>query len=386
MIIMNDIPSPPSSPPPAKVRDLTSGARRLPIETDGSAIYDLILTLWSVFSDEEDHSSFELGAEWFSSVADATSDDLRDELQLIGGDDCGGWLAVIGLVAESPYPHDIESVLGWLERLDPMELRLGLLSYRTMQVSEEERELTVRAAEGDEEALDALLSGESFESSAEHYRRTFSMPMGELRDRIAAALRRFRNEVYVPFESEFAEATTRAAAARRALVRGADPERVIEDVTNGASYRIQPGVTRIVLVPSVVLRPWAVIDQHRSTLVVVYAVADEFIDADPDAPPSWLVKLHKALGDERRLRILRRISDGEVGLEELAAMLGLSKSTVHHHIGLLRAAGLVRVHLDHAAGTKNYTLRTNVLPEALRTLDDYLRTGDSAPTRRAAEE
>lgn len=369
----------------AKVRDLTSGQRRIPIETDGSAVYDLLLALWSAFDPEEDHEGFELGNEWFDALDAAIPDDLREDLELIGGAHGSGWLAVVGLVAESPYPHDIDSVLDWLSSLDPVELRMGLLSYKAMHLGEQDEELVERAARGELDAVEELVgTGVLKPSTAEHYRSLLQLPLGELRQRMVESLRRFRTEVYSPFESDFGDATSRAAAAQRALVRGADPERVIEEVTNGASIRIQPGVARIVLVPSVLLRPWAVIDQHRGTLVVAYPVADEFIDADPDAPPSWLVKLHKALGDERRLRILRRMSEGGVGLDDLATMLGLSKSTVHHHVGLLRGAGLVRIHIDHEAGAKYYTLRTSALPEAMRTLDDYLRSDGSHA--RAAQE
>lgn len=357
-----------------KVRDLTNDGARLPIETDGSAAYDLILTLWSAFDPSEDFSSFELGAEWFSEIADATPGDLREEIEFLGGVGCHMWLGLMGLIVSAPYPHDIESVLGWLEDVDAIEMRRGLLSYKCgLQGT---TEVIDRAAAGDADALEQLL--ENKPEAAPHYREVFGMEMGELRDRVVHALRRFHDEVYHRYAEEFGEASSRAAAARRALVRGADPEQVIEEVTNGLDYRIPPGVTRLVLLPSVVLRPWALIDRHRNALLVAYPVADEFLDADPDAPPSWVVKLHKALGDERRLRILRRLSDGGAGLEDLADMLGLSKSTVHHHVGLLRAAGLVRVHVDPEAKSKShYTLRPTVLPDAQRTLDAYLRTPDS---------
>lgn len=373
-----------------KVRDLTTGPRRLPIETDGSAVYDMILTIWSALDREEDHEGYELGPEWFADVRARMAPDLVDELLTLGGAHCNDWLGLIGLIATAPYPHDIDSVLTWLSRIEPIELRVGLLAYKCYLPSVEAEELAEKAAAGDVEALEELLGAEMADQKPElfaHYRRIFDLPEGELRDRMVAVLRRFRAEVYAPYEAEFGEATSRAAAARRALVAGADPERVIEEVTNGLDYRIQPGVARMVLVPSVLLRPWAVIDQHRETLVVAYPVADEFFEADPDAPPSWLVKMHKALGDERRLRILRRLSEGGAGLDDLSEMLGLAKSTVHHHVGLLRGAGLVRVHLDQSDGTKSYTLRPTVLPEALRSLDTYLRTDQSAhPTSIARSE
>ncbi|MGH8911296.1 MAG: ArsR/SmtB family transcription factor [Acidimicrobiia bacterium] len=365
-----------------RVKDLTAGEARITLETDGSGIYDMLLTIWSIFDDDDDHSSFELGPEWFSEIAASLPEDLRQELDFLGGPGAEAWLSLAGLIATSPYPHDIDSVLAWLRQIDPIELRAGILMHKCGGHADDGMALAEKAAGGDGAALDELLATGKMADRPDvvaGYRELMAVPMPELRDRMGSALGTFRTQVYEPFEKTFGQATTRAAAARRALARGAHPEKVIEEVTNGLDYRIQPGVSRLVLVPSVVLRPWALIDQHRSTLTVVYAAADEFIDADPDAPPSWVVKLHKALGDERRLRILRRLSEGGASLDDLSEMLALTKSTVHHHVGLLRAAGLVRVSIDPAGPTKLYTLRPAVLPEARRTLDDYLRTAERIP-------
>lgn len=362
-----------------KVRDMTGGDRRLPIEIDGSSVYEMLIALWLAFDPEEDHSGFEVGSEWFDEVAAATPADLRAEIEFLSGGGCAGFCALRGLVVDSPQPHDIDSFLTWMAALDPRVVRRSLISYACAK--DADSEMVERAVAGDVGSLKALLAQKP--EVAEHLQDLFSLEDVELRDRMVATLRRFRHEVYAKYADEFASSTGRAAAARRALVRGADPERVIEEVTNGLDYRIPPGVSRLVLVPSVVLRPWALIDQYDDVLMVAYPVADEFIDADPDAPPSWMVKLHKALADERRLRILRRLSEGPAGLDDLAEMLGLTKSTVHHHVGLLRAAGLVRVSVDGESGAKTYTLRPSVLPEADRTLNDYLRTDVYPPATNA---
>lgn len=367
--------------PTPKVRDLTQSPRLLPIEADAGSIYELLLTIWLAFDPREEHNGFELGTDWFAELAESTPADLRTEIEFLGGGECSTWCALRGLVAFAPGPHDIDSVLTWFESLDAADLRQGLLSYECTVPGDEV--LVDRAAGGDTAALDSLLK-EKPEISA-YYKSLFALKDGELRDRLVAALRGFRDEVYRPFELEFSQATSQAAAAPTALAKGADPERVIEEVTNGLDYRIQPGVARLVLVPSVVLRPWAVIDQYRDVLMVAFAVADEYIGTDPDAPPSWMVKLHKALGDEKRLRILRRLSESPATLEGLAEMLDVTKSTVHHHVGLLRSAGLVRVSVDSATGAKTYSSRPSVLPEARRALDEYLTTdpSDRLPTARS---
>jgi DNA-binding transcriptional ArsR family regulator len=98
-----------------------------------------------------------------------------------------------------------------------------------------------------------------------------------------------------------------------------------------------------------------------------------------------VVRLYKALSDEKRLRILRRLSEGETSLDELTDMLGLTKSTVHHHIGLLRGAGLIRIRLPSEEGTgkhRVYALREQVLGDAASFLDSYLHT-DPEPVNHA---
>jgi len=51
---------------------------------------------------------------------------------------------------------------------------------------------------------------------------------------------------------------------------------------------------------------------------------------------------HKALADVNRLRIVRRLSEGEASVTDLIAHVGLSQPLVSHHLKRLRAAGLIQ--------------------------------------------
>jgi ArsR family transcriptional regulator len=51
--------------------------------------------------------------------------------------------------------------------------------------------------------------------------------------------------------------------------------------------------------------------------------------------------VHKALADVNRLRIVRRLAEGEASVAELIAHVGLSQPLVSHHLKRLRVAGLV---------------------------------------------
>ncbi len=366
-----------------KVRDLTTAARHIPIEDDGAVVFDAILAIWATFNPKEDPHGFDLGTEWFQTIEERTPRDLADEIRTVGGPGCLAWLSLAGLAASSPQPHDPDRVIHWLGRVDPQRLRRWLLGYVDHF---QHSGLIDEAADGSVEALESLIGEDFDDDTRAAIHALVQIEPEDHRDRMVASLSRFRTEVFATEDEQFAAAIEKAALARRATANHEDAKTVIEEVTNGLDYEIPLGVTRVILIPSVVLKPLSLIDQFRDMLLVYYAVADEFLGSDPEAPPSWMVRTYKALSDERRLRILRRLSEGETTLDGLTELLGLSKSTVHHHISVLRAAGLVRVHLSTDKGnakheTKTYALREQPLINAGHLLDSYLRTNPQGSTR-----
>jgi len=191
-----------------------------------------------------------------------------------------------------------------------------------------------------------------------------------------------RKGAFQPFERQWADALERDAIDKRIDVSNASgPRELIETVSNGISYEVPPGVRRIVVIPSVSLRPWTLITDFAEGLLVCCPVSEEALNSDPDAPPSWMVATYRALGDEKRLRMLRRLAENPASLAELTEYLGLAKSTVFHHIGVLRAAGLVRVALA-ADDRENltYSLRFDSIPDRAALIEQYL-----SPARKEAK-
>ncbi len=68
--------------------------------------------------------------------------------------------------------------------------------------------------------------------------------------------------------------------------------------------------------------------------------------------------IHKALADVNRLRIVRRLAQGEATVSELIDHIGLSQPLVSWHLGKLRLAGLVET---RRAGRETVS---RLLPEA----------------------
>jgi ArsR family transcriptional regulator len=70
----------------------------------------------------------------------------------------------------------------------------------------------------------------------------------------------------------------------------------------------------------------------RSTIASIVIQPDDLRD---------LRAFHKALADVNRLRIVRRLAEGEASVNDLIAHVGLSQPLVSHHLKRLRAAGLI---------------------------------------------
>ena len=158
---------------------------------------------------------------------------------------------------------------------------------------------------------------------------------------------------------------------RSSDVRTLEPVELVEKTTGGLRYLSERGVRRVILAPSYFARPYNMVMSADDWRLFGYPVADAAIEGDDTlAPPQGVVRLHRALGDETRLRILKLLTDGDRYLTEIAAQLELSKPTIKHHLALLRAAGLVTV--TEEGGLTYYSLIRPRLDEASVELKRFL--------------
>jgi DNA-binding transcriptional ArsR family regulator len=188
-------------------------------------------------------------------------------------------------------------------------------------------------------------------------------------DLIVRTLRSVQSEAFAEHEAEFRPYLEADFRSKRSMQRRMSPERLLELATSGIGFTDEHARKPIVLMPTMVARPWVVMAARTDYFILGYPVAEEHLAEGGDAPSPWLVKLHKALGDERRLRVLRTLARGDASLAELADTVDIAKSTLHHHMMLLRAAGLVRIQLGD---DKRYSLREETLSDAAAMLDYYI--------------
>jgi DNA-binding transcriptional ArsR family regulator len=358
-----------------EIRDLTERRPSLAIRVDATPMYDLLLSLWTLETGD-DWDTYELGEDWFRALRDRVSPELREQLSTLSHSRGALWIALMGLLQGLPEPHDVDATLEWMEAADGTEIRRCLLDLKCCY--DLPPETLDAAAHGNQEAISRVLATEALDEAADwrsNLESLLAIPSDEIGRRIATALGRFRDEAFSAFEKELVRPLERDAAAKAALIPTTSASRMIELATNGVEYRLPPQVRALLLVPSVVIRPWSLLIERDGTYILCYPVGDDVLQ-DPDAPPQGLLKIHKALGDERRLRIVHRLAGGDATLQELADHLGVAKSTIHHHIGLLRSAGLVRVRVAGAKEQTRYGLRRGVMTEAERLMDVYLASVD----------
>ena len=311
-----------ASAPAPLVRDFGRPAASVPIVWDCRTVFDFVLSLSGDAGSTEDLPApdrrwLERSRAWLREQVGAKKlEPFFHEIPI----------GLVGLVIDRP---DVTDAAGFVRAVDAADIPT---LYRVLLAEElrpggKDRETALRALEGDQDAIDQLAR-----ASAEHH-------PPDRREAVLAQLR--------------------------------DPLALIERTTNGVRWLSEPGVARIILAPSYFSRPYNSLFSGEDWRMFCYPIADEALDSgDPLAPPPAVVRLHRALGDETRLRILRLLRDGDRYLTEIAQALELSKPTVKHHLALLRAAGLITV-TDEGNYTY-YSLRRDRLEQAGAELRAFL--------------
>ena len=85
----------------------------------------------------------------------------------------------------------------------------------------------------------------------------------------------------------------------------------------------------------------------------------------------------KVMSHPERLLMLCRMDEGEVSVNELVALTGLTQSGVSQHLALLRAEDVVSVRID--AQTRWYSLKDGIVTGVIHALCDLCDSIGVAP-------
>jgi DNA-binding transcriptional ArsR family regulator len=351
----------------AKTKGLPAPVRDVTVEVDWGTGYELLLGLRMLVDRDEDPASYAAGPEWFERTRALLEPEVLSAIERYSGGHEILFGYLLALAADAPAARDAAAVVASVAAVSPFDLRRLLLGGRLSTYrGDVPPEAVDAAAQGDSGAARALLAG-CLDWQREAYEHVLSLDADEAKRLLEIACRGWHAAVLGPEERGTARVLRRSARATRTLAERLRPPDLVDRATSGVRYDGEPGIDRILLAPHVVSRPWSIFTESGSTKIVCYGVDDSQLTGD--APPDPLVAAYKALGDETRLRILRRLSEGPAGLVELTELTGLAKSTVHGHLLVLRTGGLV---VAEASKKGSYSLRRETLAESAALLETYL--------------
>jgi hypothetical protein len=348
-----------------RIVDVTRpGSGELVVEVDPSEAAELLLSI-ATLNASEDLDTLELGADRIAELRHEAPPELLVAAETLLPGKAASLL--LGLVYLTPKPRTARAFIDLVAALDPVELRLHLLGYHMRGHHVADPEIIRRAAEGDLPARSELLDAFSdYIDKCSEFERVLDLEPEESTKALVELLTGWYERVFPKISPDFVPLAERDAEGMRELIRGVPPEQVVERVAPGIQWTPAPDVDRVVLFPAYSPRPWVYMSEYKRVKIFCPPITADKTKTAGD--PSELVRIYKALGDESRLKLLKRLQAGPISLGDAAQEVGLAKSTTHHHLAILRQAGFVLIQ----EGDDTYKLRPDLRPEPGALLQQFL--------------
>ncbi|MBY7121022.1 MULTISPECIES: ArsR/SmtB family transcription factor [Bacillus] len=298
--------------------------------------------------------------EW-EEIKESLTEEMREHLQFV--EENNTWKALLQLLYKGEF-QDLSQFHAKIDLLSEVDLKYICLPFLGEKY-EGQRHL---AASGDVTAiheLEELTQDHPFFST--YIRFICDVHVQVLKSHLIAVMTGWYESVIQKEEEQILSILKRDYEAKNEMNKKMKSEEFVEWATGGVNYMPEPSVHNVLLIPQMTYRPWNIEADIEDTKVFHYPVANESIHPEDLYEPNYfLVQKHKALGDEARLRIVKMLFEKERTLQEITERLQLGKSTVHHHLKLLRAAKLVDIHEG------KYVLRKKAVQSLAKELDAFL--------------
>jgi DNA-binding transcriptional ArsR family regulator len=344
------------------IRDLTRGAASFNIDWDVRPAYDFVFSLSGEAGETDDLPAEDRA--WLKTARESLPASVRDTArQLFESEIC---VHAAALLIDRPQVRTGRGLVDALAEATPGEVIRGVFEYSNREP--DLAGLIDRAIDGDEAAFVEL-----DKALPDHHRRARLDLIREPEKTVSAMVSVLAawSDLFTPIEPRIAEILERDYESRTADRATLAPVDLIERTTGGIRWLPEAGVRRLILAPSYFSRPYNFLMSAGDWRLFGYPVSDEALEADdPVAAPSAVVRLHRALGDSTRLKILKLLAGRDLYLTEIAQQLELSKPTIKHHLALLRSAGLVTI--TESGSVMYYTLRRNRLDDASSDIKRFL--------------
>lgn len=299
-------------------------------------------------------------AEW-DKIKESLHEEMLEHLKFVERHNT--WKALLQLLYKQDF-IDLSHFVCYINELSPNQLKYICIPYTGFEQQEKRK----RAADGEEEAIQNLKQITSNNQFFPAYIE-FICKVDEqvLKEHLIAIMSGWYKEVIEPEAETLLTILKTDHETKEKMKNKMTSEQLVEWATGGISYMPEPSVHHVLLIPQYTYRPWNIEADIEGTKVFHYPVANESIAPnDPYKPNYFLVQKYKALGDEARLRIVKLLSERDRTLQEITDKLDVGKSTIHHHLKILRAAKLVDIQ------NSKYTLKKKAMQSLGKELDLFM--------------
>lgn len=340
-----------------------------PVRVVSGPAFELIAEL-AAFASGPARPSLESGKTWIRDVRSLAGVLLIEHVERWG---FALYTELASIALEAGPPYEPAQLLDRLRTIRPEVLRRRLLGAESPPNRSMVSDGAFDRALAGEPTARAELRGALglYPQARRAIERLLATTAEEVQRQIAAIVEAWSTRVYPTFADDAHAVIARDVAAKDQLFASVPGREALLTATNGIDLDPATWATDIVVIPTVALRPFIAPGEFGSTLIVLSSVADEAFEADASAPPRHLVKVTAALGDELRLRVLHILAEDELTASEIADRLRVERTSLHHHLGILRSAGLVTMHDAGSQGWR-YSRRDARVEDVASALAAYL--------------
>ncbi|MFE8698367.1 ArsR/SmtB family transcription factor [Cytobacillus sp. FJAT-53684] len=300
--------------------------------------------------------------DYWTDIRNSAPKDLLQQLDFVEKNNT--WKALLQLLHNKPFIH-LSEFTSYVQELPPADLKVKCLPY----LGSTFQQIRHNAAHGDESAMKEMQSLTSNHPYLPHYIAFICQTDATiLKEHLVQVMTRWYEAVLKENAQKLETILQTDYEAKKKMAEKMTSEELVEWSTGGMTYLPEPSVHRVILIPQYIYRPWNIEADIEGAKVFYYPIANESIlPNDKYTPNHFFILKHKALGDEVRLRIIKLLFEEDRTLQDLTEQLDIGKSTIHHHLKILRAAKLVEI------VQSKYSLKRKALEGLSKELDFYLK-------------
>ncbi|MYL56254.1 ArsR/SmtB family transcription factor [Virgibacillus halodenitrificans] len=318
---------------------LTTGIKRnrekYTVEIKSSLLWEAALGIAAI-TNKDLISTLDLSEKDQGWIDQSLTKDMKDQLEYVQANNT--WKTLLQILHEKDF-EDLSSFSEYVKKLSSQELKGIAVPF----LGTKAKALKNKLLNGSEEALKELQYITKDHVFLPTYLEfIYKVPTEKLKAHLIAVMSGWFKAIIEPNKGKLETILLRDKTLKEKMLNNFEPDQFVEWATDGVQYPPEPSVYKVLLIPHYIYRPWNVEADLEGVKVFYYAVANESITGEGRfVPNKLLVQKYKALGDETRLKILKITKESKVTLQALTTELELGKTTVHHHLKILKSARLI---------------------------------------------